>query len=562
MTTRWSLRVWLLTAALGAVFITTALGGIAMWGSARVAERMRTLYETRTESLVLLDMAGRTLERQRAGVLATMAAPNDITIDSLNKQIREDDQSMESIQRQLKSMLPDSGDQARLDSFGQALSTMRTGGLQKILDFLSKGQTIEADVASQAVYLPKATEATRSVDELIKTQVEAAKNDYRAAEELIRRQTLITSAAVVLALALGILMSVLILRAVRRSLGADEAHLVRAAFRLASGRLGERISGRSEYGGSVAASLDAMSQEFSKLVSGVATAAAWVARSTVGLADSSSELSRRTGEQTAKLEETARSMEQLASTVRRNSDNARHARELAHGASEIADRGSRTMDEVVSTMKQIAESSRRISEIVGLIDDIAFQTNLLSLNAAVEAARAGEQGRGFAVVAREVRVLAQRSAMAAHEIKNLIGDSSARVTTGVRLVGGAGEVMNEFVAATEQVTSIVSDIAQASREQFVGIEQVNRAVGEVKNWNGENALAARRTAEEAQNMKMRADSLVDSVSRFSIADSVALEVDQTLEFQSTDQAVVPGCQTPTRTPHLKSVSKSSVSVAV
>ena len=226
------------------------------------------------------------------------------------------------------------------------------------------------------------------------------------------------------------------------------------------------------------------------------------------------DLSRRTEQQAASLQQTASSMEVLTSTVKQNADNSRQANQLAIGASDVALKGGVVVGEVVSTMSAIHDSAKKIVDIIGVIDGIAFQTNILALNAAVEAARAGEQGRGFAVVAAEVRTLAQRSAAAAKEIKSLISDSVAKVETGTKLVDQAGQTMHEVVQSVKRVTDIMGEITAASAEQSAGIEQVNGAVTAMDEAVQQNAALVEQAAAAAETMQEQAQGLATSVQQF------------------------------------------------
>jgi methyl-accepting chemotaxis protein len=234
------------------------------------------------------------------------------------------------------------------------------------------------------------------------------------------------------------------------------------------------------------------------------------------IAAGNDDLSRRTEQQAASLEETASSMEELTSTVRQNADNARQANELAIGAVDVASLGGEVVDKVVHTMSAISESSSRIADIIGVIDGIAFQTNILALNAAVEAARAGEQGRGFAVVAAEVRSLAQRSAGAAKEIKTLITDSADKVRHGNELVDQAGRTMGEIVTSIKRVTDIIADISAASQEQSAGIEQVNQAITQMDEGTQQNAALVEEATAAARSMEQQAGQLVQTVALFRV----------------------------------------------
>jgi methyl-accepting chemotaxis protein len=235
------------------------------------------------------------------------------------------------------------------------------------------------------------------------------------------------------------------------------------------------------------------------------------------IAQGNQDLSSRTEEQAASLEQTAASMEELSSTVKQNSNNAIEASRLASSASDVAQRGGAAVSAVVDTMKDISTDSSRISEIVSLIDGIAFQTNILALNAAVEAARAGEQGRGFAVVAGEVRTLAQRSAQAAKEIKQLIEESAGKVEIGARQVESASTAMEEIVRAVQHVTSIVSEISSASEQQASGIDEVNRAVSQMDQVTQQNAALVEEAAAAASSLQDQADGLARSVSAFKLS---------------------------------------------
>ena len=269
--------------------------------------------------------------------------------------------------------------------------------------------------------------------------------------------------------------------------------------------------------GRLLAAIRRMQQDLLSTVARVRGGAEAINRGSQELAAGNMELSARTETQASSLEQTAASIEELTGTVKQNSENAQHARGLVDGASSTAAQGGDVMQDVVSTMNAINDSSKKIVDIIGVIDDIAFQTNILALNAAVEAARAGEQGRGFAVVATEVRSLAQRSSQAAREIKLLIDDSVGKIALGTSLVERAGATMNTLVGDVRQVTQIVGEIATASREQSDGIDQVNQAIAQMDQVTQQNAALVEEAAAATQSLQDQAGELARTVSVFKIA---------------------------------------------
>ena len=262
--------------------------------------------------------------------------------------------------------------------------------------------------------------------------------------------------------------------------------------------------------------LKEMNERLAKIVGDVRTGTDTIAVASRQIASGNLDLSSRTEQQAGSLEETASSMEELTSTVKQNADNAQQANQLVRSASEIAVKGGALVSQVVDTMGSISDSSKKIVDIIGVIDAIAFQTNILALNAAVEAVRAGEQGRGFALVASEVRNLAQRSAAAAKEIKTLIGNSVEKVGIGSKLVDQTGTTMSEIVESVKRVTDIMSEIAMASREQISGIEQINQAIAQMDKATQQNASLVEEAAAAAESMRDQAGTLVQMVSVFKL----------------------------------------------
>ena len=309
----------------------------------------------------------------------------------------------------------------------------------------------------------------------------------------------------------------LITRSLTRALGAEPGELGSVAHRVSEGDLSVVEGAAAAPAGSVLASLGAMQSSLSCLVGQVRSSSDSIATGSAQIATGNADLSQRTEEQASNLQQTAASMEQLSSTVKNNADSAGHANELASSASAAAAKGGEIVGRVVSTMQDIAASSKRIADIIGVIDGIAFQTNILALNAAVEAARAGEQGRGFAVVASEVRNLAGRSAEAAKEIKNLIGASVEKVEVGARQVNEAGASMGEIVAQVRRVSGLISEISNATTEQSAGIGQMGDAVAQLDQATQQNAALVEESAAAAESLRHQASALAQVVSVFKLS---------------------------------------------
>jgi methyl-accepting chemotaxis protein-1 (serine sensor receptor) len=322
-----------------------------------------------------------------------------------------------------------------------------------------------------------------------------------------------------LAILLGLVVAAYSWFSLRRAISGPINHALQHFDNIAAGDLTHTVQVRStDEMGQLLTGLGKMQDNLMKTVSTVRHGSEAIASATKQIAAGNLDLSARTEQQAAALEETAASMEELTSTVKHNADNARQATTLAGNASDIAGQGNEVVSRVVHTMDEIKESSAKITEIVGIIDSIAFQTNILALNAAVEAARAGEQGRGFAVVASEVRTLAQRSSSAAKEIKTLIMHSVDRVQSGSVLVHQAGETMSEIIGAVKRVTDIMGEISAASSEQSSGIDQVSRAVTQMDEATQQNAALVEQASAAAQSLELQALSLKDAVAVFKIAD--------------------------------------------
>ncbi len=357
----------------------------------------------------------------------------------------------------------------------------------------------------------------KAVDDSTALQDEMANELARTASEQAALGVQIMSALALGMVAIGAAVGWAVTRSLRQALGAEPAALSAAVSRVADGDLSQPLPVAARDSASVLANVARMQAQLAQVVATVRQNSDSVATASSEIAQGNEDLSQRTEEQASALQQTAATMEELSTTVRNNADSAKQANQLATGASGVAQQGGEIVGQVVATMQSINESSNRIGDIIGVIDGIAFQTNILALNAAVEAARAGEQGRGFAVVASEVRNLAGRSAEAAKEIKALIGQSTAQVQQGSALVDQAGKTMGEIVGAIQRVSDMVAEITASSAEQSSGFQQVGEAVSQMDQVTQQNAALVEESAAAAANLRGQARQLVEAVSIFKLA---------------------------------------------
>ena len=365
-------------------------------------------------------------------------------------------------------------------------------------------------IASNGLY-PVVDPLADDIDKLAALQLDGAAAEYHAAQKLYTVVLWTTLAIAGTVLAVAALVGLSLVRSITSGIGIA----VKVAKTVAAGDLSSRIVvDRGDEIGVMLGALKHMNESLVGIVGDVRNASESIATGSSQIAQGNADLSQRTEEQASNLQQTAASMEELSATVEHNADTARRASELAEGASKVAAQGGEVVGQVVETMDGITDSSKKITDIIGVIDGIAFQTNILALNAAVEAARAGEQGRGFAVVASEVRSLAQRSATAAKEIKVLIGESVGKVENGTRLVADAGRTMGDIVEQVKRVSQLITEISDASGEQSTGIGQIGDAVTQLDQVTQRNAALVEESAAAAESLRVQADNLARTVATF------------------------------------------------
>ncbi|NYI01147.1 methyl-accepting chemotaxis protein-1 (serine sensor receptor) [Cupriavidus plantarum] len=398
----------------------------------------------------------------------------------------------------------------------------------------ARGALANGVAQAQVPYFSKLDELSASGRKMAITAVGAASERYELTRDVLIGLAVV---AAVVAVLLGIAMTRSITRPARHALDAAEA--------LSAGRLGHAIEVRSQDEmGRMLGALEGAFGQLRGLVFGIQQAAGSIDTAAREISTGNTDLSQRTEEQAASLEQTAASMEQLTSTVRQNAENARQANQLAVNASDVASEGGRAVRGVVETMEGISKSSQRVSEIIGVIEGIAFQTNILALNAAVEAARAGEQGRGFSVVAAEVRTLAQRSSAAAKEIGELINGSVRQVQDGAKQVEQAGRTMDDIVGAVRRVTDIMGEITAASQEQSAGIEQVSLAITQMEGVTQQNAALVEEAAAAAESLLQQAQGLVTEVAKFDLGGMQAAAPAHSRGAHAIAHAAVPALAAP------------------
>ena len=387
---------------------------------------------------------------------------------------------------------------------------------QAVLALVREGKRDEANAALRRQAMPATDKLLEVLEENLHLQEQNSARDYAQAQDDYAWVRNMLLGALALSVGLGALAGWRVTRSITVQLGAEPGVVHTLANSVAQGDLSTAVRLKPGDTASMMARLVDMQASLSRVVSSVRHGAEGVATASAEIAQGNNDLSARTEQQAAALQQTAASMEQFRATVKQNADNARQADQFAQGASSVAIKGGEVVGEVVATMRGINDSSRKIADIIGVIDSIAFQTNILALNAAVEAARAGEQGRGFAVVASEVRSLASRSADAAKQIKTLITESVDRVEQGTLLVDRAGATMTEVVNSIRRVTDIMGEITAASSEQSVGVNQIGDAVTQMDHATQQNSALVEESAAAAQSLQGQAQQLVGAVAVFKL----------------------------------------------
>ncbi|RKE25360.1 methyl-accepting chemotaxis sensory transducer with TarH sensor [Paraburkholderia sp. BL23I1N1] len=517
MLSRWSIRTSLTMMGIILVALTVVVGALGLTALNGASQSLDRIARGDLVAIHALDDASSYLLRSRVTLdrFAALSTAGDTeqakkALDRAQELIGKSNENWQAFLNAPKNGV----DQALIDELTARRTTLTRDGVDPEFVALRANDLTAYHAIADTKIPPMFLTYDNAASAVIKGMQQHAIDQQTSAQSNVSLMTTLIIGVTVFAL-----LMVVGIRFALRGLIVQPLNDATACFeRIASGDLSESIEvfSRNEIGRLFAA-IKRMQESMATMVKAVHSSTESIDTGAREIAMGNTDLSQRTEQQAASLQETASSMEQLTGTVRQNAENARQASQLAVNASDIATRGGDVVSQVVTTMQDIATSSNKVVDIIGVIEGIAFQTNILALNAAVEAARAGEQGRGFAVVAGEVRSLAQRSASAAKEIKELIGDSVDKVQSGSALVGRAGTTMEEIVQAVRRVTDIMGEISAASEEQSGGIEQVNRAVVQMDEVTQQNAALVEQAAAAAASLEEQTRQLQTVVNGWKVA---------------------------------------------
>ncbi|KQW20156.1 chemotaxis protein [Acidovorax sp. Root402] len=509
-----------LSLAFGLVLLITAtIAATGVWRLAVLKEASSRIATVEMERNALAQEWKAAIDLNWVRASASLKATDAGYIQSLTADMATTSQRASEAQKKLEALVDDPTEKALMERVAVTRKAY-VDARAKLLERKKAGEDVFALVDSDLK--PLATAYLQSLADVAdKTHKQLDEFEGAIIQAAGTSQWVLALGAVV-----SVVLGALFALWTTRSIVGPVQRAVRAADEISHGNLSVQIpdvgNGRNEMA-QLLRSLDEMQQNLSRIVGHVRSGSENVATASSEIAQGNNDLSARTEQQASALQETAASMEQLNSTVRQNADNARQANQLAQSASTVAVHGGEVVSQVVDTMKGIHDSSSKIADIIGVIDGIAFQTNILALNAAVEAARAGEQGRGFAVVASEVRSLAGRSADAAKQIKTLINDSVERVAAGTTLVDQAGATMTEVVGSIKRVTDLMGEISAASSEQSQGVAQVGEAVTQMDQVTQQNAALVEEMAAAAASLNNQAQDLVSTVAFFKLSPAQAAQ---------------------------------------
>ena len=506
-----SRKLWgailLLLAAMFSIALLAAYAAASV--QADSARQVALTHDLIERSAIWKGMTDTAVTRGMANAISSDPAVGELFKENL----ANDAKKITALRAEIGKLATTEADKAAMKTVAEK-GALLVAASKKATELVTAGDRAAVTAHVKGEYAQTAAGYLGAIDAFVELQREKGAQAVADAAQARQRILVAGFGGAGLVIALGMLVAATLVRSIRHPLNES----IRVAGAIAEGDLTQSIStNRRDEFGSLMRALQHMNESLGRVVGNVRASTDSISTASAEIATGNTDLSSRTEQTASNLQQAASSMEQLTGTVRQSADSARQANQLASSAAEVAQRGGSVVAQVVSTMDEINTSSKKISDIIGVIDGIAFQTNILALNAAVEAARAGEQGRGFAVVAGEVRSLAQRSAEAAREIKGLIGSSVDKVEAGSRLVADAGATMNEIVGSVQRVTDIIGEITAASSEQSDGIGQINVAVTQLDQMTQQNAALVEESAAAAESLREQAHKLAEVVSIFRVA---------------------------------------------
>ncbi|MDD0839496.1 methyl-accepting chemotaxis protein [Curvibacter sp. HBC61] len=498
------------------LLLLTVIGLTGFWALHSTDRTLKVLLEQKVHALTTLDeLRLQAAEVRRSEKDIIISFNNSVEVANLRESWTKQLNGLQAGAQTLASQHPE--EPALVDALKQVQAALKEyqAGLTPILEQVERAQI---DGAAAGAYADRQKKHIEAADQGLSTLVQQAREAMQSAQTSMQQDITrqIALMVVLLVVALVVLIPLTVFSV--RGLAGAITQARDLAERIAQGDLSNEVSSQStDELGQLVSAMGQMQQSLRDLVKQVLQATESIATASTEIASGNNDLSHRTEQTAANLQKTSSSMESLTHNVQQSAESSRQASSLASSASAVAEQGGQVVSRVVSTMEDIRGASRKIGDITGVIDGIAFQTNILALNAAVEAARAGEQGRGFAVVAGEVRSLAQRAAQAAREIKSLIGASESQVESGATLVQQAGATMNEVVVSVQRVAQIVADITDAASDQSSGISEVNQAVAQLDQVTQQNAALVEESAAAAQSLQSQAEQLEQLVRRFRLS---------------------------------------------